>query len=209
LTVEVIAEFDALFRARSPSLVAVDIPIGLPEQMGAGGRGAERAARPILGPRRSSVFSTPCRASVYAADYAEACRLSLENSQPRRKLSRQAFHIMPKIREVDTLLRTRPELRSRVYEVHPELSFWALNGLRPMKHNKKSAEGIAERRSLLQEYGVSANVLDMPLKGAGTDDLNDALVALLTAQRIRRGEAVTFPTAPEIDSFGIACAITA
>ena len=44
-----------------PSIVAVDIPIGLPERSGYGGREAENAVRPLLGARQSSVFSVPSR----------------------------------------------------------------------------------------------------------------------------------------------------
>lgn len=39
-----------------------------------------------------------------------------------KSLSRQAFEIISKIREVDDLM--TPELQTRVFEVHPELSFW-------------------------------------------------------------------------------------
>jgi predicted RNase H-like nuclease len=54
--------------AQAPALVAVDIPIGLPERVGHGGRAAESAVRPLLGARQSSVFSVPSRSAVYAED---------------------------------------------------------------------------------------------------------------------------------------------
>ena len=47
---------DVLAAPEAPSIVAVDIPIGLPERAGPGGRAAENAVRPLLGARRSSVF---------------------------------------------------------------------------------------------------------------------------------------------------------
>src|SRR5438270_11650013 len=48
-------------------IIAVDMPIGLPDRSGAGGRTPERLVRTLLGARRSSVFSIPSRAAVYAA----------------------------------------------------------------------------------------------------------------------------------------------
>ncbi|HEX7203972.1 MAG TPA: DUF429 domain-containing protein, partial [Xanthobacteraceae bacterium] len=62
---------DVLAAPEAPSIVAVDIPIGLPERAGPGGRAAENAVRPLLGARQSSVFSVPSRAALAAADYGE------------------------------------------------------------------------------------------------------------------------------------------
>jgi predicted RNase H-like nuclease len=84
-----------------PDIVAVDIPIGLPERTGPGGRAAENAARPLLGQRQPSVFSVPS----HAASYAEACAAALATSDPPRKVSKQLFHTAPKIREVDAAAR--------------------------------------------------------------------------------------------------------
>ena len=99
---------DVLSAPEAPAIVAVDMPIGLPERTGLGGRAAENAVRPLLGARQSSVFSVPSRAATYAADYREACRLALETSDPPRKVSKQLFNIAPKIREVDATLRREP-----------------------------------------------------------------------------------------------------
>src|SRR5689334_6791087 len=105
-----------------PEIVAIDIPIGLPQRAGQGGREAENAVRPLLGARQSAVFSVPSRAAIYAPDYGAACRIAFETSDPPRKVSRQLFMIAPKIREVDTVLRNDPALAARVYEVHPEVA---------------------------------------------------------------------------------------
>jgi predicted RNase H-like nuclease len=123
---------DVLAAAQRPAIVAVDIPIGLPERAGRGGREAENAVRPLLGARQSSVFSVPSRAAIYAGDYAEACRIAFSTSEPPRKVSKQLFNIAPKIREVDASLRAGPAVTARVHEVHPELAFWRLNGERPL-----------------------------------------------------------------------------
>jgi predicted RNase H-like nuclease len=78
--------------------IAVDMPIGLPERAGRGGRGPEAAVRPLVGVRRSSVFSVPSRAAVHQSDYREACRVALATSDPPRKISKQAFFLFPKMR---------------------------------------------------------------------------------------------------------------
>jgi predicted RNase H-like nuclease len=46
------------------------------------------------------------RAGIYAADFGSACAAAIEGSTPPRKVSKQLFMIAPKIREVDTALRT-------------------------------------------------------------------------------------------------------
>ena len=136
--IEIFARFaDVLATSQMPAVIAVDIPIGLPERTGAGGRPAENAVRPLLGARQSSVFSVPARAAIYESDYAGACRTALATSAPPRKVSRQLFNIAPKIREVDELLRADVSLAGHVYEVHPELAFWRLNGERPLTEPKK------------------------------------------------------------------------
>src|SRR5690606_10267522 len=48
------------------AVVAVDMPIGLPERIGPKGRAPERLVRPHLGERQSSVFSIPSRSAVMA-----------------------------------------------------------------------------------------------------------------------------------------------
>ncbi|MEA3026689.1 MAG: hypothetical protein QOF91_1974, partial [Alphaproteobacteria bacterium] len=118
---------DVLSATERPAVVAVDMPIGLPERVGAGGRAAENGVRPLLGARQSSVFSVPSRAAIYAANYGEACRIAQTTSEPPRKVSKQLFNIAPKIREVDEALRAASDAAERVFEVHPELAFWRLN----------------------------------------------------------------------------------
>ena len=102
---------DVLAAPERPAIVAVDMPIGLPERVGAGGRAAENSVRPLLGARQSSVFSVPSRAAIYAADYGEACRIAQATSEPPRKVSKQLFNIAPKIREVDDSVARRPGRR--------------------------------------------------------------------------------------------------
>ncbi|QCK88635.1 DUF429 domain-containing protein [Phreatobacter aquaticus] len=197
-----------------PAIIAVDMPIGLPEHAGPGGRGPETLARARLGERQSSVFSVPSRAAVACEDYQEACRIALLTSDPPRKVSKQAFFLFPKIREIDALLRGSPELRSRVFEVHPELAFWRLNAEQPVAVAKKvksspHGPGLVVRREILVRHGYPEAFLEHPPRGAGADDLLDAAVNALIARRLLEGQAQPFPDPPGRDAHGLPIAIWA
>ena len=206
---------DVLAAPERPAIVTVDMPIGLPEHAGHGGRAAENAVRPLLGARQSSVFSVPSRAAIYAADYAEACRVALATSEPPRKVSKQLFNIAPKIREVDTVLRGDPALALRVYEVHPELAFWRLNGERALDEPKKvrgrpHTPGLTLRRKLLRAARLPPKLVSAkPLKGTAKDDLIDALACAAIARRLHARLARPFPAPPPHDVFGLPMAIWA
>lgn len=206
---------DILAAPEAAAIVAVDMPIGLPERTGPGGRAAESAVRPLLGERQSSVFSVPSRAAVYARDYGEACRIALASSEPPRKVSKQLFNIAPRIREVDACLRAEPALVSRVYEVHPEVAFWRLNGERALAEPKKVKgkpyePGLALRRKLLIAAGIPTGIANAAAPdGAGPDDLLDALACAAVARRIHAGTARPFPDPPPCDAFGLPMAIWA
>jgi predicted RNase H-like nuclease len=206
---------DVLAAPEAPALVAVDIPIGLPERAGLGGRAAENAVRPLLGGRQSSVFSVPSRAAVYTDDYRLACRRALETSEPPRMMSKQLFHITAKIREVDAVLRADGAAATRVFEVHPEVAFWRLNGGRALVEPKKVKSRVYEpglelRRQLLAAAGLPMSVLtSSAIKGAGADDVLDALACASVARRIHAGLAQPFPNPPPRDAFGLPMAIWA
>jgi predicted RNase H-like nuclease len=198
-----------------PAIIAVDMPIGLPDRAGAGGRAAENAVRPLLGQRQSSVFSVPSRPAVYAEDYAQARGIALTTSDPPKSVARQLFNIAPKIREVDVALRADTALEQRTFEVHPEVAFWRLNGGRALNAPKKIKgkcyePGLDLRRSLLSAAGLPSDVVEgIPPKGARPDDLLDALACAAIARRIHAGLAEPFPNPPPRDSYGLPMAIWA
>ena len=203
-----------LLAPEAPAVVAVDIPIGLPARAGYGGRAAENAVRPLLGARQSAVFSVPSRTAIAAEDYREACRIARTTSDPPRKVSKQLHMIAPKIREVDHALRADAAAAVRVFEVHPEVAFWRLNGERALDEPKKvkgkpHPPGLGLRRRLLADAGLPANISLEPPSGAGADDVLDALACAAVARRIRAGLARPFPDPPERDEFGLAMAIWA
>jgi predicted RNase H-like nuclease len=198
-----------------PALIAVDMPIGLPEMAGHGGRAAENAVRPLLGARQSSVFSVPSRAAIMETDYAKACATALATSDPPRKVSKQLFHIAPKIREIDAVLAARPELKTRVFEVHPEVAFWRLNGEQALGEPKKiqgriHPPGMALRQRILKNAKLSNDLLTMvPPRPAKQDDLIDACACAAIARRLHQGIARSFPEVPERDARGLPMAIWA
>lgn len=195
-------------RTAPDTVVAVDIPIGLTS---AGPRSADRSAREILGPRRSSIFFAPLRVTLGAATHAEANRLSRQYSG--KGMSQQTFHISRKIAEMDAVLRADPRAAARVHEVHPEVCFTVLNGDRPMAHPKKQAAGHAERLAIIGDLfpGAFDEIRTAyRKKDVASDDILDALVALWSASRIRAGTALSFPDGPpHRDAHGLAMVIRA
>jgi len=221
-----INSFAELFSdGEGPSVAAVDIPIGLPERTGPKGRTPERLVRPLLGARQSSVFSIPSRSAVYAgADphesderkrFLRACELARATSAQGRAVAKQGFHIFRKIVDVDIFLQQRQGVLGRVFEVHPEVAFWRMNGSTPVPEPKKikgklNQRGIELRARLLVGAGVPANCIDIPLpKPVARDDWVDALAALVVARRLACREAISFPSPPEVDRLGIPIAIWA
>lgn len=206
--------FRALLAAlEDVATIAVDMPVGLPERWDARSRTCEKLVRTRLGPRQSSVFAIPARPAVMQTGYRDACRVSLETSDPPRKVSKQAFHLFPKIREIDALW--QPGFERRIFECHPEAAFWALNGGAPMALPKKvrgrsNPAGLEERALKLAGAGFDPDlVADRRLPpGAARDDLLDAAVCAWSAARIARGGAISFPDPPERDGLGRPVAIT-
>ena len=188
-----------------PAVIGIDIPMGLCES---GPRPCEQEARKLLGrPRSSSVFPVPPRPLLGAHSYRGACSLGLRIDG--RKINRQTWNIMGKIREADGFLQAHRAYRARTREVHPELSFrgWAGSA---MAHGKKTAEGRAERETLVASvFGPAvAGASACPFRGGWSfDDLLDAFAVLWTAQHIARGRATAVPAHPSKDRLGLRMAI--
>ena len=170
--------------------VALDAPIGLPAL--GGKRACDDLTRARLGARRSSVFAAPPREVLACSTYAEARPLA-------PSLSAQAFGLVPRIREVDEVLRARgPEVHKRVVECHPELAFAAMAAGRPLAA-KKTAAGALQRIGLLEEALDASLPSDVP-GPASLDDALDAAACALVALRWARGEAEVL--GDELDALG-------
>ena len=184
-------------------VIAVDVPIGLTDR---GPRVCDAEARRCLGRQRaSSVFPPPIRPALRATTREEASEI--QEKIDGRRIGVQAWGILPKIREWDSCLRASAQLAKQVFEVHPEVCFWALNGFKPMQHSKKTGDGRRERRELLvHEYGTE--VMDeirsrYARRDVTDDDIYDAFAALWTARRIHAEKASCLPESPPHDSTGL------
>ena len=197
---------DLLATAPAESRMFIDIPIGLRDVSGTP-RGCDAAARKLLGrPRSSSVFAVPLRAVLRCEDYASALAKSRHLSG--KGLSKQAFGIIRKIREVDDLLANATGSNVSLREIHPELCFWALRGGHAMTHSKKTEAGFVERIAVLTPRLPSAPQIVTDALGKhlrrdlARDDVVDALAALVTAMQ-PRDRLRTAPFEPERDARGL------
>ena len=180
--IRVFPDFNSLLEEfeGSAEVVAVDMPIGLPDD---GDRPGDHAARRFIGPRASSVFPTPPRWVLEATDYEAAQAL---RPTDMKGVSRQSFAMIAKIKEVAAAV----EHRSGVYEVHPEVSFRALKGS-ALQWPKKSYQGTTERLRLLEAIRIYVPLERMA--GCELDDVVDACVAAWSAARIATGKAERLP----------------
>jgi predicted RNase H-like nuclease len=162
----------------------IDIPIGL-KTGGGGERLLDVEARKILKARKSSIFPVPCREAIYAESYEEACKIN--EKLTGKSISKQAWNIIPKIRDIDTFLVENEILRERVKETAPEICFQAFSGL-PMKYSKKNSDGFFERKEILKPIcSVTDEIVETALsrykrKELAKDDILDALVSAVTAK---------------------------
>ncbi len=174
-------------------IVGIDMPLGLVE---AGWRDADRLARGLLGPRRSSIFAIPPRPVWAQATYQAANQCCRELTG--QGFSIQAWGLRPKLLEANEYVQ---RCGHPMYEVHPELAFGAIAGA-PLPHSKHTAPGRDLRRELLAAAGI---ILPLTSPGAirlpATDTLDAAAVAW-SAWRIATGEAVVLPDQPQLDTQG-------
>jgi predicted RNase H-like nuclease len=177
----VVASFAEVLALR-PAAIAVDMPIGLPDT---GVRNCDVVTRRRLGARRSSVFPAPIRPMLDAMTYAEA--LAIGRSIDGRGWSKQAYNLMPKIRDVDAHMTARRQ--RRIVEAHPELCFALLLGA-PCAAAKRTIEGQEERLAALATlYPDVVDRLAERGRGAAIDDVLDAYALTVTARRLIAGTA--------------------
>ena len=208
-SVRVHGSLASLLAADPVAVVGIDMPLGLLES---GWREADRAARGLLGPRRSSVFAIPPEAVWAEPSYQAA-------NQRCRELTGQGFSIQAwglraKLLEAN---RYRQACGHPLYEVHPELAFGAMAGA-PLPYSKHTAPGRELRRELLASAGIAlpaalSGAVALPAGAASaataaapvTDTLDAAAVAW-SAWRIATGQAIVLPDPPQLDRRG--CEIT-
>ena len=187
-------------------IILIDIPIGLRDK-GHEERICDVVACQLLGrPRASSVFPPPARPTVDYETREEASEVNY--SLTRRRIGMQTWGIVPKIREVDQFLRTTPEAREKIREIHPEVLFWALNGRMAMTYNKKRLGGFVERLQVLRRHFPQCDELVMEALSrfsrdqVAKDDILDALAAAVTGM-CGDDRVVKIPEKLERDACGL------
>jgi predicted RNase H-like nuclease len=178
--VEHFEEVVALVRSGELAAVGVDIPIGLAD---ARRRRCDNEARQLVGARRSSVFSAPIRPLLGVTSYEEANERS--RAIVDRGISKQTYHLFPRIAEVDALM--TPELQGWIREAHPEVVFARLKG-RTLDNPKRRTAGKQERLAVLRPRVGDVSDLVRP-SGVAGDDALDAIATALAARAMVRGEA--------------------
>jgi predicted RNase H-like nuclease len=180
---------------------AIDIPIGMTDD---GERACDLLAREKLRPHSSRVF-TGARRWLWQefSDPDAANQDALRRGQKR--VSRQLWHLGPKIMEVDAFVRANGARDIR--EAHPELAFLRLNAGMPLP-SKKSEAGFERRRKLLKRHGIPDidRWLDHARIGTGAkrDDVLDACAVAIAARDV----ADCVPEgAPPRDAYGVAMQI--
>ena len=181
---------------------AVDIPIGLSPNgrrkadlearkcLSDGRRNASEAERKRLSRCTSRVFNAPAACVLDAGEYEEAKQRS--ECVAGCGLTQQSFALLPKIREVASVVASD----SRVRETHPEICFTKMNEGTPLP-SKKTWDGLMLRKTLLAEAGlVIPERVDVACDHSA-DDVVDAVACAWAAIRIDDGEAQSIPAEPE------------
>ena len=180
---------------------AIDIPIGMTDD---GERACDLLARERLRPHSSRVF-TGARRWLWTefSDPDAANRDALRRGQKR--VSRQLWHLGPKIMEVDAFVRANGARDIR--EAHPELVFLRLNASMPLP-SKRSEAGFERRRKLLKRHGIRDidKWLDSERTGTGAkrDDVLDACAVAIAARDV---SGCVPEDVPPRDAYGVAMQI--
>lgn len=179
---------DVIAHYKDDYIILIDMPIGLASTKNKIRTCEKEARRALPVKKKSSVFPVPCREALSADNYADANEINKKTVSCG--ISKQSWFIMHKIKEVDDLLIDSPNLQAKIKESHPEIAFQFLNDCNYLINNKKSAEGIAERLTILMKHNDKTEalynraLLDNKQNGitkyVAKDDILDALCLAVT-----------------------------
>lgn len=173
------------------SIIALNAPVGYLNHRVIGGRRCDREARALLGHRGSAIKSAPVRLDSQRD-------IDLLPDQ----LDAISHTLLPRFREVANEM--APFRQRTIYEVHPELSLFQINGDAPMAYSKHSEKGIAERRALLEIKVPSVErILNAEVPGVTLEHLIDVAAIMWTARRIFARAGLRLPDEPEWDEHGL------
>ena len=172
-------------------VIVVNAPIGFVDTSELGSRTCDRQGRALLGRRGSALHNAPTR--------EELSGVAQERGEG---IDAVTATLLPRYREIAAEM--SPYRQRTVYEGHPELSFYQLNGNKPLRRSKKIEAGTLERRAILESKVPGANkILESELKRVPIKHLMDAAAMLWTARRVSAHAATRLPSDAEWDSEGI------
>ena len=180
---------------KNEATVGIDIPLQIHDK---GFRKADSEARALLKSRASSIFSAPAKKTLLAKTYKDACEVNF--SVCGKKISKQTWFLFKKIKEARSLF-CKKENYLKLYEVHPELSFMAMNNMKVLEYGKKTIEGFNFRYRLLKQVFPLFDFREIRAKfkkkDVADDDILDAVAVLWSTQKIIDKIASYVPKDPE------------
>ena len=186
-------ELKNFFKNESRLILGIDMPVVLSEVIP---RQADQLARKLLSKKASSVFTAPTPEMLDQPNYEKASLVSKRLFG--KSMSLQSWYLFPKIKDVQTMIHHED---MQIYEIHPELSFRAMNNEQVILESKKTHEGFALRNALLSMHFKNFIFEDIRNQHARKDvmdnDILDALAVLWSAKRIQSNQASYLPQAPE------------
>ena len=189
-------------RDRGARVIAVGVPIGLPERPEF--RHCDKEARDRLGERKNSVFPVPDRELLTAATYEEAKLVVAKRKghNPSEKgISLQSYNTGKRSMEVDAFVRANPDCHAWLVEVHTEVSFRSMASDALPKRD--SLEGQIRREALIRKELKSVDLpkdLRVPGKARPLQVLG-AFAALWSARRFADKRSVVL--GGDLDAHGV------
>lgn len=197
---DVTSVLEAADEAQAHAL-AFDIPIGHEDptgEHGDGQRACEAAAHDWLGPAaQERILPYPPPVLFEREHFHEAQAACEQAGWP--ELTKPIWHGHDRIEEV-----TRAAAEDdRIVEIHPEVSFAALNELHggegPLEHYGRGWNALYERLELLHEAGLRPARSLGGVGRASPKDVIDATIAAWSAYRAATGQAEQLPEQPPTD----------
>lgn len=182
---------EVLSESPSFAIIIVNAPIGYAAGPDMETRTCEKVARALLRRRGATIHTSPTRLV-----------LTESRGSTSHKLDAVSARLLPRYREVASEM--SPYRQRVVYEGHPELSFFQLNGDTPLRYSKNTEAGRTERQILVEKrIPEVTKIIDAQMVKVPQKHLLDAAALLWTARRVFAHAATRIPTDAEWDSEGL------
>jgi predicted RNase H-like nuclease len=175
----------------------INAPTGLSDEHGSPYRPCDLEAREMLGwPRMIGVYPIPSRAALRATTREDVLKL-----EPW--MTRDDFRRLRWLREAEREI--QPFHQRSFYSANPDLSFYVMNGDRPLKTSPFHDDGRLQRIELIREKlpGIDEVITRAPPAGAGPTHMVQAGAMLWTARRASGRAVSRLPADPTWDVNGM------